>query len=225
MEVTARSSSHLSRSLSFPFPAAKIRFATVKIEEIVELHYITPIKNVPSILQRGILSHNRAARLSHDDISMPEIQHVRAQKRVPGGLNLHDYANVYFNGRNKMMAKRRPEHDRLCVLRVSPQALNISGGVIADQNASSKYALFLPSPLGLQKLHREEVFVRSWKCPDDQIREWRLGSVVCAEFLVPHVIDPSLILGAYVLDGAARTRFTELEANLECVVNADIFLR
>ena len=197
----------------------------MKIEEISELHYITPMKNVPSILQRGILSHNRAAKLKHDDISMREIQDVRAEKRVPGGLALHDYANLYFNGRNKMMAKRRPEQDRLCVLRVSTEALNIPGAVIADQNASSKYALFLPSPVGLQKLHREEIFVRSWKCPDDQIREWRLGSLVCAELLVPHVVPPKLILGAYVLDGAVRTRFTELEANLECVVNADIFLR
>jgi hypothetical protein len=197
----------------------------VNIEEISELHYITPMMNVPSILQRGILSHNGAAQLKHDDISMREIQDVRAKKRVPGGLALHDYANLYFNGRNKMMAKKRPEHDRLCVLRVSTEALNIPKTVIADQNASSKYALFLPSPLGLQKLHSEEIFVRSWKCPDNQIREWRLGSLVCAELLVPHVVAPKLILGAYVLDGAARTRFTEVKANLECVVNADIFLR
>jgi hypothetical protein len=107
--------------------ASEDSLAAVKIEEISELHYITPIKNVPSILQHGILSYNRAAKLKHDDISMPEIQKVRAQKRVPGGLNLHDYANLYFNGRNKMMAKKRPEHERLCVLRVSPHALNISG--------------------------------------------------------------------------------------------------
>ena len=156
---------------------------------------------------------------------MREIQDVRAKKRVPGGLALHDYANLYFNGRNKMMAKKRPEHDRLCALRVSTNALNIPEAVIADQNASSKYALFLPSPLGLQKLNHDEVFVRSWKCPDDQIREWRLGSVVCAELLVPDVVPSRLILGAYILDDTARTRFTEVEANLECVINADIFLR
>jgi len=207
-----------------PF-ASEDSLAAVKIEEISELHYITPMTNVLSILQHGILSHNRAAKLKHDDISMREIQDVRAKKRVPGGLALHDYANLYFNSRNKMMAKKRPEHDRLCVLRVSTEALNIPEAVIADENASSKYALFLPSPRGLQKLNHDEVFVHSWKCPDDQIREWRLGSVVCAELLVPHVVPRRLILGAYVLDGVARTRFTAIESNLECVVNADIFLR
>jgi hypothetical protein len=128
-----------------------MRFAAVKIEEIVELHYIAPMKNVPSILEHGILSHNRAAKLSHDDISMREIQDRRAKKHVPGGLELHDYANLYFNGRNKMMAKRRPEQDRLCVLRVAADALNLPGAVIADQNASSNYALFLPLPGWLAK--------------------------------------------------------------------------
>ena len=197
----------------------------MKIEEIVELHYIAPMKNVPSILEHGILSHNRAAKLIHDDISMHEIQDRRAKKQVPGGLALHDYANLYFNGRNKMMAKRRPEHDRRCVLRVAPAVLNLPEAVIADRNASSNYALFLPSPIGVQKLHSEEIFVRSWKCPNDQIREWQLGSLVCAKLLIPHAIDPKLILGAYVLDGTALTRFTDLKTNLECVLNSDIFLR
>ena len=141
----------------------------VKVEEIAELYYIAPRKNLPLILERGILSHNRAAKLLPEDISMREIQDWRAKKQVPGGLMSHDYANLYFNGRNKMMAKRRPEHDRLCVLRVGPAALNLEGAVIADRNASSDYALFLPSPIGVQRLHREELFVRSWKCPDDQI--------------------------------------------------------
>ena len=197
----------------------------MKTEEIIELHYIAPVKNVSSILEHGILSHNRAAELIHDDISMHVIQDRRAKKQVPGGLSLHDYVNLYFNGRNKMMAKRRPEHDRICVLRISPAVLNVRGAVISDQNASSNWALFLPSPGGLQKLHSEEIFVRSWKFPNDQIREWRLGSLVCAELLIPHVVDSKLIIGAYVLDAAALARFTNLKTNLECAINTDIFLR
>jgi hypothetical protein len=197
----------------------------VKVEEVKEFHYITPIKNVLSILEHGLLSHNKASKFLHDDISMREIQDRRAKKQVPAGLPLHDYVNVYFNARNKMMAKRRPEHDRICVLRISREALHIPDAVIADQNASSDFALFLSSPAGLQKLHAEEIFVRSWKFPNDQIREWRLGSMVCAELLVPHSIDPTLILGAYVLDSAVRERFTALKTNVECGVNSDIFLR
>jgi ssDNA thymidine ADP-ribosyltransferase, DarT len=183
------------------------------------------MNNVPSILEHGILSHNRASRLTHEDVSMRVMQDLRAKKRVPGGLMLHDYTNLYFNGRNKMMAKKRPEHDRLCVLRVARNALNLEGAVIADRNATSDYALFLPSPIGVQKLNSEELFVRSWKCPNDQIREWRLGSLVCAELLIPHAMDPRLIVGAYVLDNAALAKFTNLGTRLECAINPDIFLR
>lgn len=197
----------------------------MKFEEIVELHYIVSMKNVPSILEHGILSHNRAAKLTHADISMREIQDRRVKKQVPGGLPLHDYANLYFNGRNKMMAKKRLDHDSICVLRADPGVLKVPGAVIADQNASSNYTLFLPSPIGLQKLHSEEVFMRSWKFPNDQIREWRLGSIVCAELLIPHAIDPKMIVGAYVLDEAALGRFTSLKTDLRCIINADIFLR
>jgi hypothetical protein len=170
----------------------------VKIEEISELHYITPMKNVPSILQCGILSHNRAAKLNHDDISMREIQDVRAKKRVPGGLALHDYANLYFNGRNKMMATRRPEQDRLCVLRVSTEALN-------SPAPSSPIKMHHQSMRCSCRLHlgcRNFTATRSLCVRGNQIREWRLGSLVCAELLVPHVVSPKLILGAYVLDGA-----------------------
>jgi len=197
----------------------------VRIEEVKELYYIVPIQTVPSILQHGILSHNRAKKLPHLDISMAVIQDRRANKTVPGGLRLHDYANLYFNARNKMMSKKRPEHDRICVLRISPEVLHLSGAVIADQNASSGYAIFLSSPAGLQKLHKEEVFVRSWKCPDDPIREWKLGSIVCAELLIPHCVGAQFIYGAYVLDSSAATAFTALQTHVECRPNADMFLR
>ena len=126
---------------------------------------------------------------------------------------------------NKMMSKKRPEHDRICVLCISPEVLHLPGAVIADQNASSGYALFLPSPVGLQKLHKEEVFVRSWKCDDDQIREWRLGSIVCAELLIPHRVEPRFIQRGYVLDNAAAQTFTALRSHVECCLNADMFLR
>lgn len=33
-------------------------------EDIIELHYITAIANVPSILQHGILSHTLAEQLA-----------------------------------------------------------------------------------------------------------------------------------------------------------------
>ena len=192
--------------------------------QVVEFHFIAPIANVGSILHHGILSHNRAGRLAHRDISMHNIQDLRAKKKVPGGLPLHDYGNLYFNGRNKMMAKKRPQHAEICVLRVVPAVLDLPGAVIADQNASSKYALFMQSPAGLKKLSYDEVFVRSWMCPDDQFRQWRLGSTVCAEILIPHKIESRFTFGAYIKGHLSLSAFQEACPQLPCAINSDIFL-
>lgn len=67
----------------------------MKRSELTELHYITPIANVPSILRQGILSHNRAKRVQHQSVAMNEIQDRRAKVTVPGGKKLHEYVNLY----------------------------------------------------------------------------------------------------------------------------------
>ena len=192
--------------------------------EVTDLHYLAPISNVPSILQRGIFCHTAAQRIQHADLSMAVIQTRRSAKRVPGGLPLHDYVNLYFNGRNKMMAACRPKHSSICVLRINSDVLDVPGAIIADQNAASTYAMFLPSPAGLKKLEHDEVFARSWICPDDQIREWRLGSAVCAELLIPSTVDSRFIFGAYVADNNGLRALQESAPTLSSVVNSDIFL-
>jgi len=60
----------------------------VRREDLNELHYITPIDNVPSILKLGILSHAGAAEIEHVSVAMDEIQQRRAQVVVPGGRQL-----------------------------------------------------------------------------------------------------------------------------------------
>jgi hypothetical protein len=203
---------------------ATLFYVFMERSQVAEFHFIAPIVNVGSILQHGIVSHNRAKHLPHRDISMQNIQDLRAKKKVPGGLALHDYANLYFNGRNKMMAAKRPQHAEICVLRVSIDVLDLPGAVIADQNASSNYVMFLKSPVGLKKLIYDEVFTRSWICPEDQIRQWRLGSAVCAELLIPDRVEPSFIVGAYVKDRVSLSKFQGLCPSLPCAINSDIFL-
>jgi hypothetical protein len=82
----------------------------------------------------------------------------------------------------------------------------------------------MQSPAGLKKLDRDDVFVRSWKCPDDQIKEWRLGSTVCAELLLPHNIESKFIFGAYVNGQRSLSDFQAVCTELTCTINTDIFL-
>ena len=193
--------------------------------QVTELHYITPIRNIESILNRGILSNRLAAELPHESIAMTEIQHKREKKIVPGGRPLHDYVNLYFNARNTMMYKRRSQHAEICVLRVSADVLDLPDVIIADQNASSQYALFLSSPDGLRAITASDVFAESWVHPGDQIAQWRHCSAMCAEVLIPNKVGTRVVRGAYVSCSQAQKSCNDLAAGLSISLNAKIFFR
>jgi len=110
---------------------------------VTEFQCIMPILNVESVLQHGILSYERASTLAHDSVAMHEVQDRRDQKQVPGGLKLHQYANLYFHARNPMLFKRKDKAEALCVLRVSTEVRCVPGVVFTDCNASSDYVRFL----------------------------------------------------------------------------------
>lgn len=189
---------------------------------VTELHCIMPIVNIASVMQHGILSHEGAARLRHHSVAMQAMQDRRDLKTVPGGLKLHQYANMYFHARNPMLSVRRSED--VCVLRISTQVLMLPGAVITDQNAASKYVRFCaPNQWGL--LDFDDIFARDWTHPDDQIREWRHKSRKCAEVLVPQQVPPNMITGAFVVDDAADGRLRQAGFALPTVIDPDFFFR
>jgi len=190
--------------------------------KLTEFHNIMPIANIPSVLKYGILSFAAACRVEHSSVALQNVQGIRDNKKVTGGLPLHEYANVYFHARNPMMSKRRDEAHTLCVLRVSTRILEIPGAVITDQNAASNYVRFhAPDKIGL--LNLETIFARNWKHPDNQIEEWRHSSAKCAEVLIPKRIPPELIEGAYVFNAASRQALADTGFHLPITIDADLF--
>ncbi|SRR5258706_1966581 len=191
---------------------------------VTELHCIMPIDNIPSVIQHGILSHERAAKLQHHSVAMPEIQERRDQKSVPGGLKLHQYANLYFHARNPMMYKRKGEAAGICVLRVSTDVCNIDGAVFADRNASSGYVRFLhPSQWNL--LQFDDIFAMNWIHENDQAATYRHRSLKCAEVLVPHRVEAARLLGAHVVDQTAADRVAGVGLQLSISINPGLFFR
>jgi hypothetical protein len=161
----------------------------MKRSDLRELHYITPIQNVPSIMNHGILCHQKARQLNHASVAMQEVQDIRSRKRVPGGLPLHAYVNLYFCARNPMMRKRAHQHLSLCVLQVSVGVLDLPNVVISDGNAASDYTAFWLPPLGLERVDFDLVFAEWWT-DSNQIQQWiRPGSNVqrswCPTGLIP----------------------------------------
>jgi len=191
---------------------------------VTELHYITPIANLGSIVTHGVLSHNRAARLPHASVASEEVQDRRAHRRVPRGLPLHDYANLYFDARNAMMYIRKDGAVPLAVVRLHPDILDLPGSVITDGNAASNNTLFLPSPSGLGRLDEERVYAQSWDDPDPWIKADRKRAR-CAELLVPNGVEPQLILGCYVDRWNRRAECLAQAPGLLVEVNAYVFFR
>ncbi|MGE4345695.1 MAG: DUF4433 domain-containing protein [Geoalkalibacter sp.] len=171
---------------------------------VTELHNIMPIANMSSVLAHGIVSYERAAALPHASVALMAVQDRRDNKQVPGGLRLHQYANLYFCARNPMLFKRLDQRDSLCILRVSRRILAQQHVIITDMNASSDYVRFYRSPDGLRHLNFDQIYANDWRHPGNSADYYRHRSVKCAEVLVPEVVAPEMLEGAYVPNGVAE---------------------
>lgn len=189
-----------------------------------ELQCIMPIANVGSVLDRGILSYENAAKLQHLSVALQPIQDKRDKKSVPGGLKLHQYANLYFHARNPMMFKRQGEASNLCVLQVSTQILGLKGTVISDQNAASDYVRFL-DPKQWQVLDFDAIYAMDWRHPGDPAAFWRHKAQKCAEVLVPNRVDVQFIKGAHVLDDASKAKLVASGFKLPITTSPVLFFR
>ncbi len=181
-----------------------------------ELYFITPIANVPTILQQGILSKKRATLLNPVDISAQEIQDRRDGKVVLNpdrdaagkkALDIHRCANLYMRAHNAMMYVRKDKGDTLCVLRVDAHILSRQEVVATNMNAAKNEAHFSQardfsfSPESA-RLHREPLGYVFEDKNNNRLMEKR-KAVRQAEVLVPYKLHPSFIRGAYVANNVA----------------------
>ena len=116
-------------------------------------------------------------------------------------------------------------HEEICVLRISPDVLDIPNVVITDSNAGSNYVRFRPAPSGLVIVDRERTFARWWNHPDDIREKWRHSAQKCAEVLVPNMIPIRYITGAYVSCEASEEKLRQVAPNVPITVDADLFFQ
>ncbi len=164
--------------------------------EVREFHYISPIANIQSIMQHGILSYRDASIIEHTSIADEEVQERRDDKRLPNDFTIHRCANLYFNARNAMMYKLKHVSNTLCVMRISPEVLDLPRVLVSDMNASRDAARFGTPDEMFPLLNRSHVYCRSWNDPDENLK-YLLKGKMCAEVLVPNRIEPCYIIGVY----------------------------
>jgi hypothetical protein len=193
-----------------------------------ELHYITLIANVPSIIVNGLLSHNLSQKIAHESCASKEIQGRREEVIVPGGKPLHDYVNVYINARNPMMSLLREKHHSLVILSLSNNILDLPGTIVADRNASRDYCIFKPGAEGLKMIDSKLVFAEYWT-HDNEIEQYHHKGAMCAEVLVPYKIESYHIMKAYVScgDSEKSLKSTLDQAGLDLIIEIapDLFFQ
>jgi hypothetical protein len=121
-----------------------------------------------------------------------------------------------------MLSKRRNYNDVICVLRINPNILDLTGVIIADQNAASDYVRFYNVTEGLAALNKEDIFAQFW-LHSNQNEYFRHSAVKCAEVLVPGKVEPKYILGAFVANNSALAFLSKLNTGLTVEIKSSIF--
>jgi hypothetical protein len=163
---------------------------------IKQLYYISHIANIPSILRRGILSHERIHTEGIDFTPIYDEQIVDSRKRrhTPDGRSLWDFANLYFQARNAMMYRVLCEKDvkDIAILAVRKDVLRSPDTLIATGNAASPLSDIFDAKKGLKYIDKKTMSQKWWKETDGSKRK------MMAEVLVPNIVPPESIKTIYV---------------------------
>jgi hypothetical protein len=123
-----------------------------------------------------------------------------------------------------MMYVRRDRHHELVLLRVSCEVLDLDEAVVADGNASSDYTGFHSVSRGLAAIDEAVTFAGDpthqdyYEFLDRKRRQ-------CAEVLVPDLISPEYITGAYVSCEESHDECKDLDVPWPLTVDPDKFFQ
>lgn len=198
--------------------------------DIRELYYITHINNVPSILERGILSHEviETENIPFTPIYNAEIVAKRHDIKTPDGRSLWSFANLYFQPRNAMLYRvvrfgESTDESDIAVLGVQMSVLNSSDIFISTGNAAHSLSDILPAREGKKMLSkiRANIDKEYWKLEDGSKRE------MMAECLVPSMIPPEFIREIYVAsyDAVNKLKMMLPQLNLSIIPEPKTFFQ
>jgi len=195
-----------------------------------ELYYITHINNVPSILERGILSHEliETGSIPFTRIYNPDIVAKRRDIKTPDGRSLWSFANLYFQPRNPMLYRvvffgESTDANDIAVLGVQMSILNRPDIFISTGNAAHSLSDILTASKG------RKVFSQIKKNTDKEYWTDESGSKrkIMAECLVPDIVTPDFIQGIYVASRDAADKLKKIlrQPNLSVIPEPNMFFQ
>lgn len=174
-------------------------------EDVKSLYYITHKDNAESILENGILSHQKIkdsgiqAKIIYDE----SVINTRENKTLPNGNSLFDYANLYFQPRNPMLYRVLHYQGQsdfskgttdIILLEIKKDILDTSQDkFIATANAASHQAEFYDDiNKGLKKINKIILNDNAWR---NYLSDGKAKFM--AEFLCQDRIPPEHIISIY----------------------------
>lgn len=194
---------------------------------IKELYYITHIDNLPSILDIGILCHERVQTedIQYTPIYDDDIVSHRRERHIPDGRSLWNFTNLYFQPRNAMLYQvvhEKPVND-IVILGVRLNILNRPDIFISTGNAAHSLSDILTASEG------KKVISQIKKDTDKEYWTEEVGSKrkMMAECLVPNLVPPEFIQAIYIAshDAVAKVKATLQQSNLLPVVVPHMFFQ
>lgn len=179
------------------------------------MYYISHIDNIPSILERGILSHERieAEHIPFTRIYDEQIVSARGQKLAPNGKSLWSFANFYFQPRNPMLYRVWCEKsaDNIAVIEIKTEPFYRGDVFVTDGNAARHETEILKAPVTLPRSKQREFLkfledisqIEWWNEEEDTKRQ------IMAECLVPDAVAPELITSIHVANPEVAEKVRE----------------
>jgi len=153
---------------------------------VKHLYYLSPVKNIPSILEHGVMSKMAVETLEipYDDYSDQTVQTIRERK------SLHEYVPLFFNTRNAMTFRYQKEKRDFAILRLNSDLVTHYDCLVSDRIAACSDAeIYTLSEAALKKINIELV-LSARNFYDNRLLKKRLG----AEILVKtDMIEPEWI--------------------------------
>lgn len=188
------------------------------------LYNLTVLDNIPSIIQNGILCYNTAEQIPHTSIALESVQARRESVIIPGGRQLHDYANAYFTYHNPMLYRIKDQADNLCILAVSAAVLDICDCIVSDRNAATDLVRFYSAEDGINRLDYEKIYAKYWN-EGSYFEQRNSKAIKCAEVLVPDCIPYDYVVSACVASNEAAEKLRECCFDREVIVKSSVFYR
>ena len=171
------------------------------------IYHMTHYRNIESILENGLLSHNN--NLVSESIDNEEVNDRRNKLDPIHDKNIHDYVPFYFNPRNPMLYAKREIQEDIVILAFSRKLLLKNKVIFTDGNAAVHNTDFYNDLNDLEQLNWKCINSQYWNDCEDGKRE------IMAEVLVNKKVKIKYLKKIYCYDEDTKDYILKLDDYLD----------